>query len=569
MLIHRLIVRKTKPEIEIIRDISFNHKGLSLIVDNTSDSAKDSGNNVGKTTVVKIIDLCLGAKSVRSLYFDVDTKSENHEIREFLMEHKVEAELILVDPNKKKKSSIVRQLFNRGKRIIDSIEFTQEEFWGKLKLLLFDLDEHNPTLRQLIPKFVRVDNITSENMIKYLGNTTSNDTYDSIYLFLFRIIKNDLLSKKDTLSANLKEVETKIRLLQHDENISSLDILEQRKQLIDSDLVELSTKRKNLDYMETYKEELKNKRNIINSINEVEAEMQMLQFEIKQITVNIEKLENEKSNINHSQISYIYNEAKAYIGTVNKTFEDLLLFHNKMIQNRIDFVKDQLTIKEKRYTELEYGRDTLLEQNKNLTIDLLDEGLLEELNSINQKIEALVLEKGAINQTIKILTSAETLKDNLTNDIKQISQQMDSNNINDIIGKFNVYFSDYCEKLYGEKYLFVYNSKWKEQNKFPVSLDLFKGNVGTGMKKGIIVAFDLAYIKFAEEMSIVSPKFVIHDKLENTHINQLRTIFELSRDINGQYIVPILRERVDKIESALIEECKVLELSKDEKFFKV
>lgn len=70
-------------------------------------------------------------------------------------------------------------------------------------------------------------------------------------------------------------------------------------------------------------------------------------------------------------------------------------------------------------------------------------------------------------------------------------------------------------------------------------------------------------------MSIVSPRFVIHDKLENTHINQLRTIFELSRDINGQYIVPILRERVDKIESALIEECKVLELSKDEKFFKV
>lgn len=105
------------------------------------------------------------------------------------------------------------------------------------------------------------------------------------------------------------------------------------------------------------------------------------------------------------------------------------------------------------------------------------------MNSINQKIEALVLEKGAINQTIKILTSAETLKDNLTNDIKQISQQMDSNNINDIIGKFNVYFSDYCEKLYGEKYLFVYNSKWKEQNKFPVSLDLFKGNVGTGMKR--------------------------------------------------------------------------------------
>lgn len=112
MLIDRLIVRKTQPGNEIIRDISFNLKGLSLIVDNTSDLAEDSGNNVGKTTVIKIIDLCLGAKSVRSLYYDVDTKSENLEIKKFLADHKVEAELILIDQKngeKNKKFSIIRQ----------------------------------------------------------------------------------------------------------------------------------------------------------------------------------------------------------------------------------------------------------------------------------------------------------------------------------------------------------------------------------------------------------------------------------------------------------------------------
>ncbi|KHL97008.1 hypothetical protein QW71_03560 [Paenibacillus sp. IHB B 3415] len=572
MLIDRLIVRKTQLGNEIIRDISFNLKGLSLIVDNTSDLAEDSGNNVGKTTVIKIIDLCLGAKSVRSLYYDVDTKSENLEIKKFLADHKVEAELILIDQKngeKNKKFSIIRQLFNNGKRIINGKEHTQGEFWSELKSILFNLKEDNPTLRQLISKFVRVNDTTSESMIKYLGNNTSNDTYDTIYLFLFRIIRDDLLSEKDSLSSSLKECETKIKLYQHDDNISSLDILEQRKQLLESELNDLTTKRKNFDYMETYKDELKNKREIIASINEVEREMQLLNFEVKQINTNIQKLENEKSNINTKQINYIYNEAEAYIGTVDKTFEDLLKFHNKMIQNRIDFVREQFSTKSKRFEILESKRDELLEQNKHLTIDLLDEGMLEELNSINNKIEKLILEKGEINQSIKILEGAETLKDTLHEKIKLINQQLDPNNINEIIRKFNVYFADYCEKLYGEKYLFVYNNKWKEQKKFPVSLDLFKGNVGTGMKKGIIVAFDLAYIKFAEEMNISSPKFVIHDKLENTHINQLKTIFDLCQEINGQYIVPILRERVDKIDSTLIEECKVLELSKENKFFKI
>lgn len=60
MLIERLIVRKTAPSEVVIRNIKFNLKGLSLIVDNTSNEANESGNSVGKTTAIKIIDLCLG-----------------------------------------------------------------------------------------------------------------------------------------------------------------------------------------------------------------------------------------------------------------------------------------------------------------------------------------------------------------------------------------------------------------------------------------------------------------------------------------------------------------------------
>ena len=57
--------------------------------------------------------------------------------------------------------------------------------------------------------------------------------------------------------------------------------------------------------------------------------------------------------------------------------------------------------------------------------------------------------------------------------------------------------------------------------------------------------------------------------MENTHINQLKTIFEISQSINGQYIIPILRERIDKVDEQYVDKAKVLELSESNKFFKI
>ena len=57
--------------------------------------------------------------------------------------------------------------------------------------------------------------------------------------------------------------------------------------------------------------------------------------------------------------------------------------------------------------------------------------------------------------------------------------------------------------------------------------------------------------------------------MENTHINQLKTIFQICNEIDGQYIIPILRERIDKIDQDYIDKAKILELSTDDKFFKI
>ena len=566
MKIKKLIVRKTKPSEEVIREIRFKEKGLNLIIDDTPESLHESGNSVGKSTAIKIIDLCLGAKSVRDLYYDSDTRSENVEVKDFLDEFKVQAELILIGENKRE-CSIKRDLFQRGKKYIFEESYSEQDFWDELKKIIFDLKEPRPTFRQLIPKFVRLENTAEERMIKFLPMMTGSDVYDTIYCFLFQIHSDKLLSEKGEIIENLSECQKTIKTLEKSKSISSLSVLKQSLEIIDSDLNDLYNKRNKLSYMDEYREELDSKRKLTLRINDLQEKMELVEFEIANIENSIESLTKEKSEINIHILQTIYQEAKRYIPALQKNFEDMFSFHNSMIQNRIDFIQKQLNVKKELLEQYSSQLATILEQKEKITIEVLDEGLLDELNMLNRKIEDLSLKKGEIVQSIQLLEEQEAVRQDLNKKLLVIQNQMENDAIDDKIKNFNHFFSDYCDKLYGEKYLLAYNENWKEEKKFPVSIASLGGNVGTGKKKAVIVAFDLAYMQYSIEMGIKVPQFVIHDKMENTHINQIKTIFEICEGIDGQYIIPILRERIDKVEQKYVEKSKVLELSTNNKFF--
>ena len=73
--------------------------------------------------------------------------------------------------------------------------------------------------------------------------------------------------------------------------------------------------------------------------------MELLEFEIDNIEKSILKLSEEKRDIDFDTLSAIYDEAKSYIPELQKNFEDMVNFHNTMIQNRIDFIQQQLKSK--------------------------------------------------------------------------------------------------------------------------------------------------------------------------------------------------------------------------------
>lgn len=567
MLLKKLIVRKTLPKITTIREIAFNLNGLNLIVDDTNEIASESGNSVGKTTVIRIIDLCLGGSTLSSIYKDRDTDTENTEIKNLLNSHKVEAELIVQDDEEE--YSIIRELFTRGKKKINGIPYNQDDFNFKLKELFFNSTEEKPTFRQLIPRFIRLEEIQLENVINYLKMTTK-ETYEAIYLFLLNIEEESLLSKKNLLEEELRICRNRLEYYRKDNNIPSIDHLEQSLKLINKDIGEWTKKRKELDYIDTYKDELNKKYEISQQLDEINQEIEFVMFDKSLIEKSIKKIISEKNEIDTSKIKSIYQEVKKYNEELDKTFEDVLKFHNTMIENRVKFIKPQLDLKIQKLEELNAVRDELLLKKQKISIDLVDEGLLNELEVLNRQIDDLNIRKGEILNSIEILNNAEEEINSLKNQVNDLRESMDPENQDDSIGKFNEFFSEYSQELYGEKYVFVYNKEWRNtKNGTPFTIGNLNGNIGTGKKRGLIIAFDLAYLKYVDELNLKSPRFIIHDKLENTHINQLNTIFNLSKDIKGQYIVPILRERVSSIDQDLIEEAKIIELSQNDKFFRV
>ena len=104
-------------------------------------------------------------------------------------------------------------------------------------------------------------------------------------------------------------------------------------------------------------------------------------------------IQESKSNIDIEVIKQIYLDANAFNNNLNKKFEEVLNFHNKMVENRSRFVEKQFEKVNMKLKELKYKQEELLEKKKNQSIELLDEGLLKELNEINIEIESLNVKK--------------------------------------------------------------------------------------------------------------------------------------------------------------------------------
>jgi uncharacterized protein YydD (DUF2326 family) len=87
---------------DLRREVLFK-KGVNLIVDGSVNTVTESGNSVGKTTVLRAIDFCLGAR-IKYFYEDREFGTDNASVRQFFEDNTV---IFKLEIDRPKGSSVV------------------------------------------------------------------------------------------------------------------------------------------------------------------------------------------------------------------------------------------------------------------------------------------------------------------------------------------------------------------------------------------------------------------------------------------------------------------------------
>lgn len=541
--------------LKMIRNVTFK-QGLNLIID--SDGLDGQGNDIGKTTFIDLIDLCLGAKNKNAVYVDKETKLSDKAniVQSFIEDKKVVVELEILH------HKIIRPLFETKPNTLVFINGEKKNLQELNDILcesLFGVSSQNISYRSLLSKFIRNDKESMDNITDFLDPHTKLEEKRSIKLFLFGYSDTKKTRLIEKLKEEIKENEKVKKHYEKDDNynesqLNELIKLERSKsEKLKNNISELGTENAIFNL-------LNESRDKKNELKKLMQEYESVCFRIKQNENSIRILDAKKSTIQESTLQLIYDETKKYIPDLHKTFKDFILIHNQTIENEKKFIEETLLNlnEDKKYFENKIK--DISEQTLSLELITKIQDISEELSSTNEKI-------GQYQERKNILENVSSKINKLNEEIEEINNQINNelNVFKENISSFNLIYSDYQELVYGKRINFI-----SEDQRTGFELFSDKPKSGDGQKKGEVILFDLAYNKLSTDKNIKAPKFIIHDQLELTDIAPKRKIFlEILPSLDCQFIVPTIRSSIVSLGSDFIESNTILSLSKNDKIFRI
>lgn len=555
----------------VIREIPFRN-GINLIVDQSEESI--TGNNIGKTTVLKLIDFCFGANK-NNVWQDPENPKEVYAlVKNFLIDNEVLVVLTLSNSlNSKEENEVVieRNFLSSKKTVIRRIngqQYLDEEFEDALKELFFpNLVAEKPSFRQIISHNIRYKDLSINNTLKTLDKFTSDAEYETLYLYLLGCEFNEGNQKQGILQNIRQEDNFKKRL----EKFQTKSAYETTLSLIENDIEELNVKKSKLNLNENFDSDL-------NKLNEIKYEINKLSSEISKINIRKEliieaknDLEAHKSKIDLPQLEQIYNQATDILGELQKSFENMVNYHNQMITEKAKFINNELPNLEQKLEQRNKQLETLLSQESKLSKAIAKSDSFEELELLISELTEKYRIKGEYENTIQQLQEVEDNLNSYNTQLNEIDEALFSDEFEDKVkiqlNKFNKYFSSVSEYLYDEKYALKYEKVTNRKGQRLYKFSAFNTNFSSGKKQGEISCFDIAYILFARNEEMPSMDFLLNDKKELMHDNQLVKIAQFVNENNIQFVASILK---DKLPVELNNpDSFILELSEDNKLFRI
>ena len=531
-------------------------EGINLILGSVDNKNKNDTHNLGKTTLVEIINYMLLKK--KNHFFSGETKEEIFKGFEFFLEVELDKGFVTIKRGIKN-SKISLKIHKEKKQ--NFIDFEDWDFKDiKLDIAKNELNKlFNFDLKSDYRNFLKFILRTQED---YSFDFKKNEVGDIQWKpYIMELFGYGYKTTYEMLKLRREKEEIEIQL--SDYNDKYFRELEEKKSI-----------------QRIYDELVKN---ILNEISKLNTIRYNLEYDIQNIKQNIGK---EINTMDISEIEMLYKEAKVYFGKdIVKDYKDLIKFNEQISKERVKSLNNLLEEKEKELVRIEEELKKKNEEQKNAIKILENNNMILKILSHNDELKKYELEEAKISRELEIMQKNIDLKereDQIITDINKCANEIRKNfnsNTNILSENIKNFFSEYTNKvlydLRGDILLYPNLNGYPD---FKINLYSVKSgkvtaeNDGNSYNKHIKCCLDLSIVTGYIQSNKKFFNFLFHDaSIEALDLRLKKSYLELVKDLCSrykiQYITTAIYDEIsDKDIYNLVEKDIILKLDDSEDY---
>lgn len=550
-----------------IRTIQFKD-GINIIT-----NLGGTGNQIGKSTSLRALAFCLGGKS-EPLWKDPDNNKVNEKVKDYLTKGDVKFELTLRVASIKHQITRVlsRKMGSLRESIksistIDGVVYKSNAGFTRELPRIFGYTREQPSFNSIRSKFFRTNRTTSNNTLEYLHTYTSDNDYDLIYAYLFDFEFIDSVRQINLIEQQIQLEDNRIRTL-----LGGLPLANRQEeiQLIDLKISELQIKEDEYDIFESQSYAIAELRESRRSVAALTSRIVKLETKLYYNNKTIERYKNNLVELNVVEITSLYNEAKSLVPNLSKTLEETIEFHNSIMSRKAAYVEEMSAETADELDTLRMSLARLISEEQSKVKDLSRDSHVSGLILVEKQMQDLREARGRLAYVInEVEVSNKRIKDLLTtvDGIKR-SIAVHYSDLNSKLKVFNEAYADITKRLFITHHNELTVSAGRD-GKADFKITNEELNTGDGVPRAAAMAFDMSYVYFVNKFKSRLPAFTVQDYLEVVDEDKLIKLFNFANEKKIQTIVAILSDKLGGFDKKFLEANTILELTKEEKFFKL
>lgn len=552
---------------EEIRTIQFKD-GINIIT-----NLGETGNQIGKSTSLRALAFCLGGKS-EPLWKDPDNNKVNEKVKDYLTKGDVKFELTLrvASINHQITRVLSRKMGSLRESIkiistIDGVVYKSNAGFTRELPRIFGYTREQPSFNSIRSKFFRTNRTTSNNTLAYLHTYTSDNDYDLIYAYLFDFEFIDSVRQINLIEQQIQLEDNRIRTL-----LGGLPLANRQEeiQLIDLKISELQIKEDEYDIFESQSYAIAELRESRRSVAALTSRIVKLETKLYYNNKTIERYKNNLVELNVGEITSLYNEAKSLVPNLSKTLEETIEFHNSIMSRKAAYVEEMSAETADELDTLRMSLARLISDEQSKVKDLSRDSHVSGLILVEKQMQDLREARGRLAYVIsEVEVSNKRIKDLLTTvDGVKRSIAVHYSDLNSKLKVFNEAYVDITKRLFVTNHNELTVSAGRD-GKADFKITNEELNTGDGVPRAAAMAFDMSYVYFVNKFKSRLPAFTAQDYLEVVDEDKLIKLFDFANEKKIQTIAAILNDKLGGFDKKFLEANTILELTKEEKFFKL